>query len=342
MRHVRLARAVYRLLVPKENSPMPNIDLVKKTDVSPFRKIALGTWQTAYDPSIYGTMKIRMDRALAYIEDFRRVTGKKITVTHLVAKALGESLAACPDANALVRWNRIYLRKTVDLSVLVLMNDEGGTGKIDLTAARLAEVDKMSLRALAEKQEEIVAKVRARKDKALEQTRQSMGWIPFLFINGFLKILSFLLYTLNLDLRWAGLPKDALGSAVITNIGSLGLDMGYVPLVPYARVPIFVSPGVVRDEPVIEEGRVVPGKVMNLSATFDHRVIDGAHAAVMARVMRAWLEDPYAHYDKLDATGPAPARDAIPKAAEASAASTGLGGVAGVSPADRAPPSTAT
>ena len=35
---------------------MPNIELTKKTDISPFRKIALGTWQDAYDPSIYGSM----------------------------------------------------------------------------------------------------------------------------------------------------------------------------------------------------------------------------------------------------------------------------------------------
>src|SRR5260221_30243 len=102
-------------------SPMPNLDLVKKTDMSAFRKIALGTWQTAYDPSIYGSMKIRMDKALRYIEAFREKTGKRITITHLVAKATASALEACPDANAIVRWNRIYLRKTIDTSILVLI-----------------------------------------------------------------------------------------------------------------------------------------------------------------------------------------------------------------------------
>ena len=41
---------------------MPNLDLVRKDDVSTFRKIAIGTWRNAYDPSVYGTMELRMDR----------------------------------------------------------------------------------------------------------------------------------------------------------------------------------------------------------------------------------------------------------------------------------------
>ena len=42
---------------------MPNLELVRKDDVSSFRKIAIGTWRTAYDPSVYGTVELRMDKA---------------------------------------------------------------------------------------------------------------------------------------------------------------------------------------------------------------------------------------------------------------------------------------
>jgi pyruvate dehydrogenase E2 component (dihydrolipoamide acetyltransferase) len=284
---------------------MPNIDLVRKTDVSPFRKIAIGTWQTAYDPSIYGSMRIRMDKALKYIEDFRAATGKRITVTHLVTKALAEALKRCPDANGIMRWNRIYLRKTIDISVLVVIKDEeGGTGKVDLSAVKIEDADRLSLLDMAERFEKHVEKVRARKDPALEKTRQSMGMIPFLLMNAFLKLLSVLLYTLNLDLRWAGLPKDPFGSAIVTNIGSLGLDLGYVPLVPYGRCPILACPGVVREEPVVEDGKIVPGKLMDISATFDHRLIDGAHAASLAKTLREFFDDP------VRAFGPLPARPA--------------------------------
>jgi pyruvate dehydrogenase E2 component (dihydrolipoamide acetyltransferase) len=56
----------------------------------------------------------------------------------------------------------------------------------------------------------------------------------------------------------------------------------------------------VRDEPVVEDGKVVPGKVMRVSATFDHRFIDGLHASVLARTVREMLEDPFRCFDRLD------------------------------------------
>jgi pyruvate/2-oxoglutarate dehydrogenase complex dihydrolipoamide acyltransferase (E2) component len=96
---------------------------------------------------------------------------------------------------------------------------------------------------------------------------------------------------------------------MITNIGSLGLEQAFVPLVPYSRVPLVVAMGAVVDEPVIEDDRVVPGKLMRVSATFDHRVLDGSHAATMSRTMRAWMEDPFEHFDPIPAA-------ALPEAKE--------------------------
>ncbi len=277
---------------------MPQLDLVLKRDVSAFRKLAIGTWQTAYDPTVYGTLTVRMDKALDYIEQFRRRTGRRVTVTHLVAKAIAEALHRCPDANAILRFNKIYLRQKVTISVLVVQTDEG-TGKVDLTAAKVDEADKKSLVEIADELEAHVKKVRARQDAALEKGKSTVKRIPYLFMNLFLKILAFIMYTLNIDLSAVGMPKDAFGAACITNIGSIGLDVAYVPLVPYTRVPIFVAPGLIRDAPVVEDGKIVPGKTMNISASFDHRFIDGYHASVMAKTLREMIENPFEKFDDL-------------------------------------------
>jgi pyruvate dehydrogenase E2 component (dihydrolipoamide acetyltransferase) len=109
-----------------------------------------------------------------------------------------------------------------------------------------------------------------------------------------LRLLSFVLYTLNV--RVPGLPGDTFGSVMITNVGSLGLDVAYPPLVPFSRVPILIAVGAVADEPVVEGDRVVPAKVFGLHATFDHRFIDGYHAATMSRVLRERLEDPERYF----------------------------------------------
>ncbi|QDE68540.1 MULTISPECIES: 2-oxo acid dehydrogenase subunit E2 [Myxococcus] len=286
---------------------MAHLELIPKRDLSSFRKLAIGSWKTAYDPTVYGTLTVRMDKAMAYIEAFRQRTGVRLTVTHLVAKAMGEALRRCPDANAILRFNRIYLRQRVTLSTLVVQTDGG---KVDLTSARIEDADKKNLKEIANDLEEAVRRVRERRDVALEKGKGTIQKIPYLFLNTFTWLLSFFMYTLNLDMSRFGMPKDAFGSAIITNVGSLGLDTAYVPLAPYTRVPIFVAPGAVKEVPVVEDGKVVPGKVMNINATFDHRFIDGFHAGVLANTLREMLENPFENFDALPETA-----DAAPVAA---------------------------
>ena len=277
---------------------MPNLELVRKDDVSSFRKIAIGTWRNAYDPSVYGTMELRMDDAIRYIHEFREKTGKKLTVSHMIAKAAAMVLKECPDANAILRWNRVYLRKRIGIFFQVVMTDEGA-GKTDLSGATIYDVEQKSLVEIYDDFNAKVDKVRKRQDPALEKTRQTFLGIPYFALNWVLKLISFLSYTLNMDLRWAGIPNDPFGSIMITNIGSLGLDIAYVPLVPYARVPILIAMGAVKDVPVVHKGQIVPGKIMSVNATFDHRFIDGFHASVMSRVLRQWMEHPFEHFDKI-------------------------------------------
>ncbi len=281
---------------------MGHLELTKKNKVASFRKLAIGTWKTTYDPTVYGTLTVRMDKAMAYIEKFREVTGKRLTVTQLVTKACAEALKRCPDANAILRFNKIYLRKHVNISVLVVQTD-GGEGKVDLTAAKIEDADQKTLLQIVDEMNATVEKVRQRKDVALEKGKSTVQLIPFMLMNVFLKLLGLLMYTFNIDLTFAGMPKDAFGSLTVTNVGSLGLETAYVPLVPYTHVPIFVAPGLVKDVPVIEDGKIIPGKVMNINASFDHRFIDGYHASVLSKTLREMMENPFESFDKLEQLG---------------------------------------
>ena len=282
---------------------MPHLELTPKTDISSFRKLAIGSWKTTYDPTVYGTLTVRMDKALAYIEAFRQRTGVRLTVTHLMTKAMGEALRRCPEANAVLRFNKIYLREQVTISALVVQTDGG---KVDLTSAKINDADTKTLREIAVEMEDAVRRVRERRDVALEKGKGTIQKIPYMFLNMFTWLIGFLMYTLNLDLSGLGMPKDAFGSVIITNVGSLGLDTAYVPLVPYTRVPIFVAPGAVKEAPVVEDGKIVVGKVMNINATFDHRFIDGFHAGVLATTLREMLENPFEKFDALDSLPAAP------------------------------------
>lgn len=144
--------------------------------------------------------------------------------------------------------DRIYLRKRVGVFFQVVMTDEG-EGKVDLSGARIWH-DQKSLVEICDDFQAKVDKVRKRQDPALEGTHKSFLAIPYFLLNVILRVIGFLTYTLNLDLRWAGLPQDPFGSAMVTNIGTLGLDVAYVPLVPYSRVPIILAVGAVEGRPL--------------------------------------------------------------------------------------------
>ena len=157
---------------------MPNLELVRKDDVSSFRKIAIGTWRTAYDPSVYGTSSCAWTRRCATSPTFREKTGKKLTVSHMMAKAAAMVLKECPDANAILRWNRVYLRKRIGVFFQVVMTDEGAD-KVDLSGATLYDVEGKSLVEIFDEFNAKVESVRARKDPALEKTRSTFLGIPY-------------------------------------------------------------------------------------------------------------------------------------------------------------------
>ena len=50
--------------------------------------------------------------------------------------------------------------------------------------------------------------------------------------------------------------------------------------------------GAIRDVPVVEGDAVVPGRVMTLTLSCDHRVVDGATGAAFLGDVRAMLETP--------------------------------------------------
>lgn len=272
---------------------MPHLDLIPKARVSPARRIAIGTWRRSGDPSVYGAMTVEADEMLRFIDRYREQHGVRLTLSHIMARVMGEVYAEMPDANAIIRFGKLYLRKEVAVFFQVAMEDTQ-TGEIDLSGVVVRDPASKTLAEIAQTFQEAAERVRRGKDEEKESTRQLFRRLPGFFVGPLLGLTSFLLYTLNLDLRAVGLPRDAFGSALITNVGSLGLDEAYAPLVPYTRTPLVVSLGAVKPELLPDDqGEPRLAQTLRIGATFDHRILDGVHAARMARVVQRCFADPY-------------------------------------------------
>ncbi|MFA5520206.1 MAG: dihydrolipoamide acetyltransferase family protein [Castellaniella sp.] len=86
--------------------------------------------------------------------------------------------------------------------------------------------------------------------------------------------------------------REQLTGSTLT-LSSLGA-LGGVAATPIINPPEVAIVGVNRRiaRPVVHEGRVVVRQMMNLSSSFDHRVVDGMHAARFIQDVRRRLETP--------------------------------------------------
>ncbi|GMA47022.1 dihydrolipoamide acetyltransferase component of pyruvate dehydrogenase complex [Tetragenococcus muriaticus] len=81
------------------------------------------------------------------------------------------------------------------------------------------------------------------------------------------------------------------GSVTVSNIGSVG-GTWFTPVINYPEVAI-LGVGTIKQEPIVnDEGEIVVGRMMKLSLSFDHRIVDGATAQTAMNNIKRLLNDP--------------------------------------------------
>ena len=76
----------------------------------------------------------------------------------------------------------------------------------------------------------------------------------------------------------------------ISNLGMFGVDE-FVAIINPPEAAI-LAVGAIKDVPVVEDGRIVPGKVMRMTLSVDHRVFYGATAAQFMAEVKRLIENP--------------------------------------------------
>jgi len=267
---------------------MPNVQLHPYSKPAMWRKMAVVNWRHPTDPQIYARMEVDMTKALEYARQLSERRGISITTTHILLRATALCLKEYPEANAIVRWNRIYVRKRINVFCHVAIPGK----KPDLSGVLVRDADTKDLVAIAQELKEKVTAIRRGTDPELARTKALLDRIPSFLYRLVLRVIDFLQYTLNLDLSRLGIPPDPFGGAGVTSIGSLGMSEAFAPLSPITRMPIVLSVGKVEEKPVARDGNVVIRPVCVLCATLDHRIMDGYLAAKLAKFVTRYLADP--------------------------------------------------
>jgi 2-oxoacid dehydrogenases acyltransferase (catalytic domain) len=266
--------------------------------LSSWRRLALSTWGEPSDPQIFGWIDVDASALLAHIADLRRRSGQRVTVTHCVGKAIALAFAETPAANAVTTWRGVSQRDSVD--VFFSVATDGGKG---LSGAKICGADELAVETIAERLGERVSTIRTEADTALQKSQHLLARLPRPLLGPSMRLSSVVSHDLGLDLSRFGIPHDPFGTVVVTNVGSLGVEQGFGPLVPTGRCGALITVGAIRDKVIAVDGEPAVRPVLTLGATFDHRLVDGYQLGRISRALRRLLEQPQALSEPIVAGG---------------------------------------
>ena len=255
------------------------------------RKVAIATWSPAREGNIYGKMQIDTTLALKYLKQISDKYKSNITITHFIGKVIGTILADFPELNGRICLGKFKPEDTVDISFLVQIRDGKDLGKV-----KVSNIDKRSLydisRALKVEAKELRSGTHKEHNKSLKIIKHLPTWI----IRPLLNTMGYFTCVLNSSVPSLGLERKPFGVCLITSLGMLGLEEAFVPPTPFARVPFYIMIPAIKQEATVVDGKIEVRPILKLTATLDHRYIDGfAGAQVVNRIHHY-----FSHPEELD------------------------------------------
>lgn len=250
------------------------------------RKLAIATWSPPAEGNIYGKLTLDVSKALQYVEHLRKKDGEKVTIAHVVGKAVGKALEAAPGLNGRIVFGKFVPHQSVDVTFLVALEN----GK-DLAKTKISNTNERSISEIARELGKGASKLRDGKDENFEKSKGLLKALPTWLLKPILWTTGYI--TSALGIPAMGLEAFPFGSAIITNVGSFGLEEAYAPPTPFTRVPVLILVGAVKDQPAVVDGQIVARPQLTITATIDHRFIDGAELAILAKIVRQGIEQPW-------------------------------------------------
>lgn len=258
-----------------------------KSGNSPWRTVSTAVYGAPNEGKIYGTAEVDVTDAWEMIK-LNRSEGKRITMTHVVTAAIGRALGwDVPELNAFVKRGNVELRDEVIVTVAVNMH----AGQ-EMSSIKIFDAHKKTVFQIADEIRERAAKARSGTNNKTMKNKNIISRIPWPFRRPAFLLIRFLTNTLGMQIKFLGLGHNAFGSILLSNIGSHGLDVGLGALFPGSKLPAVLIMGKEEDKAVVRDGEIVIRKMLSMSGTFDHRIVDGYHGGMLAHHIKRYLENP--------------------------------------------------
>ncbi len=251
-----------------------------------WRKVASTIYRKPIDSKIYGTVDLDVTELEKFITK-KRKEGTKTTLTYLLTLIMGRAIRQeVPELNSYVKRGKIIQREQVDATVSVLL--PGG----QMGSVKVENTDKLTVEELAEEIGKEIAQTRKGNENDTMQSKNLLSSVPWPFRNWLFKLYRTATIHWGISVPGIGLDANSFGSYVVSNIGSVGLDTGYAALLPSSNISFVMVLGNVMKKPIVVNDEIVIRRIMSISATLDHRVVDGSHGGKMFRVIKHLIKNP--------------------------------------------------
>lgn len=254
---------------------------MKTRKVSEFRKLSIYGFQvTENSHNFYALLEFDITNVRKYLRE-RRISGKSGSLFAFLLKAIGRCLTIFPDFNSMIDLKRISTFEEVDISIPVeiFKNDE-----IFNKQLVIRDIDKKSI---ADIDNEI--------NQSKKADKNEKAYVPSPFFQKLITMMpNFIIKPLfNLLIRNHTMVKELSGTAFVTSVSMFSNIPGYI--IPYIGKPKSCSfaLGSVYKKPVVINEQITMREIINITAIFNHDIIDGAPAARFINQLRKFVETEY-------------------------------------------------
>ncbi len=239
------------------------------------------------DNEAYMTLSIDISKTDEYIHKFNNTHDDcKISVFDIVIAAALKTIRLRPQMNRFIANKTMYQRNNINAAFTVkkTFKDDG-----DETLARIETTDDDTLESICYKVRKQIALCKTQDDSSTD-AMNIIKKLPFKQLIG--AIARFL------D-RHGWMPQSVIAtdpyqcSVVLTNLGSIGMNIGYHHLMNWGTNSIFIIVGTKKDKPHFDaNGNVTMKKEIDLSFTIDERIADGFYYGRSLKLIKKLVENP--------------------------------------------------
>lgn len=262
-------------------------DGAKIRDLDAMHQIMPLMYPNRCDNEAYMTMSVELSKTEDYIREYNKQhPDARLSIFDLVIAAMLKTIRLRPFMNRFIANETIYQRNEITAAFVVKKNlqDDG-----EEALARIVGEDTDTLESISKKVREQIAICKVQDDQSMEAVK-FISYLPGKHLIG--AIARFL------D-RHGWMPKAVIEtdpfqcSVVVSNLGSVGMNIGYHHLTNWGTNSIFIVMGSKQNRPHYDsKGNLTMSREIDLSFTIDERIADGFYYGRTMKLFKRLVENP--------------------------------------------------